>query len=362
MKCPECNEKLVDYLYSDLPPEEKRKMDGHFETCERCAKQLSQFQLVLTSFQQLKKHEPHSLVHQRILAHAKDMALQKRRSWLAQLLFKPSTATVIVVLLAISIFYYTRQFTPLGINTEKIVVKAERVRGIGEKGDQISTDEQMISESIREKKAETTLSAVLSSSNVIEKDKELTERAPEDITPSLKERLVAELRPSATVSIGMHPEQSKALTRMVRTLEDKAEVQVSSMQSKDALYAFELGNLYFSQSDFEKAIATYSIALMMNPQEGYASTIRFQLALSYKKLNDCKSAVKVLDEIQKRHPQHPEIDEVIIMAGDCYMDLQAYDKAEINYTNFIHKYPDRKSQVADKLEIVRKYHRVNLSY
>ena len=340
MKCSECNEKLVEYLYSDLPPEEKRKMDGHFETCERCAKQLSQFQFVLTSFQQLKKHEPHSLVHQRILAHVRDMALQKRRSWLTQLLFKPSTATV-VVLLAISVFYYTRQFTPLGINTKKVVVKAERVRGMGEKGDQISTDEQVISESISEKKAET---------------------APEGITPSSKERLVAESRPSATVSIGMHPEQSKALTRMVRTLEDKAEVQVSFMQSKDALYAFELGNLYFSQSDFEKAIATYSIALMMNPQEGYASTIRYQLALSYKKLNDCKSAVKVLDEIQKRHPHHPEIDKVIIMAGDCYMDLQAYDKAEINYTNFIHKYPDRKSQVADKLENVRKFHRVNLSY
>jgi len=150
---------------------------------------------------------------------------------------------------------------------------------------------------------------------------------------------------------------------MVRTLpDDKARSQESFLSSKDALYAFELGNFYFSKSDFEKAIATYSLALMMNPQEGYADTIRYQLAISYKKLNDCKSAVKVLDEIQKRHPHHPEIDKVIIMAGDCYMDLQAYDKAEINYTNFIHKFPDRKSLVADKLELARKFHRVNLSY
>ena len=362
MKCPECSEKLIEYLYNDLTPEEKCKMDGHFETCERCAKQLSQFQLVLTSFQQLKQHEPHSLVHQRILAHAKDMALKKGRSWLTQLLFKPSTATVVVVLLALSIFYYTRQFTPLGIHTEKVVVKAKGVRGVGEKGDQMSTDEQMISASMREKKAETALSAIPSSSSKIEENKALSERVLEGITPGAQEKLVAESKPSATVSIGMHPEHSRNLIRMVRTLEDNAEVQVPSLQSKDALYAFELGNLYFSQSDFEKAIATYSIALMMGSQEGYASTIRFQLALSYKKLNDCKSAVKVLDEIQKQHPQHPEIDKVIIMAGDCYMDLQAYDKAEINYTNFIHKYPDRKSQVADKLEIVRKFHRVNLSY
>lgn len=363
MKCPECNEKLVDYLYNDLPPEERRKMDGHFETCEHCAKQLAQFQLVRSSFQQLKKHNPHSLVHQRILAHAKDMALQKRRSWLTQLLLKPSTATVMVVLLAIGIFYYIRQYTPLGINTEKVVVKAERVREIGEKRDQISADEQMISESSREKKAETILSEIPSYSKKVREDKEWTERAPEGITPGLKGRLVAESRTFTTVVSGVNQKQAKALTQIIEMLpEDKAVSKEPPIYSKDALYAFELGNLYFSQREFEKAIANYSIALMMNPQEAYASTIRYQLALSYKKLNDCKSAVKVLDEIQRQHPHYPEIDKVIIMTGDCYMDLQAYDKAEITYKNFIRKYPQRKSQVADKLESVRKFHRVNLSY
>jgi len=364
VKCPECSEKLIDYLYNDLPPEERHKMDGHFKTCEHCAKQLLQLQLVRISFQQLKKQEPHSLVHQRILAHAKDMALQKRRSWLTQLLFKPSTATIIVVLLAIGIFYYTRQFTSLRIDTDKVMVKTERVREIEEKRDQISTDDQMISESYLGEKAEKTLSAVLSPGEEIEESKELTERAPISILPSLKEKLVAKSRPSAAVSGGIGPERLKAPIRMARALpEDKAGSQEPSIHSKDALYAFELGNFYFSQSDFEKAIATYSLALMMNPQEeGYADTIRYQLALSYKKLNDCKSAVKVLDEIQKRYPHHPEIDKVIIMTGDCYMDLQAYDKAEINYNNFIRKFPDRKSLVADKLEIARKFHRVNLSY
>jgi tetratricopeptide (TPR) repeat protein len=261
-----------------------------------------------------------------------------------------------VALLAIGIFYYTLQFTPLRTDTDKIMVKTERVGEIKEKRDQMSSDESVISKLGHEKKAETTLSAALSSRKEREEDKSLPARAPAGIPPSLKERLVAQSRPFATVSGEISPKQPKALTRMARTLtEDKA-------GSKEALYAFELGNFYFSQSDLEKAIATYSMALMMNPQEGYADTIRFQLAISYKKLNDCKSAVKVLDEIQKRHPEHTDIDKVILMAGDCYMDLHAYDKAEIYYTNFINKYPDRKLQVADKLEIARKFRRVNLSY
>ncbi|NOQ86533.1 MAG: tetratricopeptide repeat protein [Deltaproteobacteria bacterium] len=308
MKCPECDEKLVDYLYNDLSPELRRKIDEHFKTCENCAKQLSQLQFVRTSFQQLTKHELPPLVHQRILAHNTDKTLKGRGSWLTQWLFRPSTATAIVALLAIGVFYYTQQFTPSETVRIKEIVKAER-------------------------------------------------------TPfNSKEILLAKAKPSLTTSGDIYQTQPGVLLSQVAKtlLEEKS--QAPFIPSKGALYTFELGNLYFSQDEFEKAIATYSIALTMSPKEAYTSIIRYQLALSYKKLNDCTSAVQVLDEIQERNPQYPEIDKVFIMAGDCYLDLQAYDKAETNYTNFINQFPDRKSLVADKLETARMFRRVNLSY
>lgn len=310
MKCPECDEKLVDYLYNDLSPELRRKIDEHFKTCENCAKQLSQLQFVRTSFQQLTKHELPPLVHQRILAHNTDKTLKGRGSWLTQWLFRPSTATAIVALLAIGVFYYTQQFTPSETVRTKEIVKAER-------------------------------------------------------TPfNSKEILLAKAKPSLTTSGEIYQTQPGVLLSQVAKtlLEEKEKSQAPFIPSKGALYTFELGNLYFSQDEFEKAIATYSIALTMSPKEAYTSIIRYQLALSYKKLNDCTSAVQVLDEIQERNPQYPEIDKVFIMAGDCYLDLQAYDKAETNYTNFINQFPDRKSLVADKLETARMFRRVNLSY
>ncbi|MCK5422860.1 MAG: tetratricopeptide repeat protein [Deltaproteobacteria bacterium] len=310
MKCPECDEKLVDYLYNDLSPELRRKIDEHFKTCENCAKQLSQLQFVRTSFQQLTKHELPPLVHQRILAHNTDKTLKGRGSWLTQWLFRPSTATAIVALLAIGVFYYTQQFTPSETVRIKEIVKAER-------------------------------------------------------TPfNSKEILLAKAKPSLTTSGEVYQTQPGVLLSQVAKtlLEEKEKSQAPFIPSKGALYTFELGNLYFSQDEFEKAIATYSIALTMSPKEAYTSIIRYQLALSYKKLNDCTSAVQVLDEIQERNPQYPEIDKVFIMAGDCYLDLQAYDKAETNYTNFINQFPDRKSLVADKLETARMFRRVNLSY
>jgi len=326
VKCPECDGKLVDYLYNELSPEERRKMDEHFKICENCVKQLSQLKFVHTSFQQLTKQEPGSLVHQRILAHAKDISLQERGSWLTRWLFRPSTATAMVALLAIGIFYYTQQYTPLETSTEKVIVKAEPVA----------------SETDREKKIE---------------------RAPSDIPLDSEEILLAKAKPPATAGGGIYQEQQGVLTLVAKTLPEEKERSLAlSIPSKNALYAFELGNLYFSQNEFEEAIANYSIALTMSPREAYTSIIRYQLALSYKNLNDCTSAVQVLDEIQKINPQYPEIDKVFIMAGDCYLDLQAYDKAEINYTNFISQFPDRKSQVDDKLETARNFRRVNLSY
>jgi len=314
VKCPECDEKLIDYLYQELSPEEKSEMDGHLESCDHCAKKLSQFQLVRTSFHQLKKHTPRSLTHQKILAHAGDMAFQQKRSWLTQLLLKPSAATIMVVLLAIGVFYYGQYYTPLRTQPENMNAESERVPA----------------------------------------------------TPSVgsEEELVAHARrPFVAMSSGIHQEQPEVLVRTAE-IQDEGDERAREFlkQSKDTLYAFELGNFYFSQGEFEKAVTTYSMALMMNPQDNYADIIRYQLAVSYKKLDDCNSALKVLDDIQQSHPQHPEIDKVMIMAGDCNLDLKAYDKAEDNYTNFISKFPERKSLVADKLETAKKFRRANLTY
>ncbi len=348
MKCPECNEKLMDYLYHDLSPEEERAMDEHFKSCEHCAKELSQFQLVRTSFQQLKKTEVPALVHQKILAHAREESFKEKRSWMTALFFKPSTATVMAVLLAIGLFYYTQKFNTIEMDAEKTVVKVERGKGGQEKMIQIDRVRPLRSESFTEKKMESSFQEVKGGLSQMEE------------TPSAV-ALIS--KPPVSLERVAIQEPPKDLNQMVRALsEEMAEGQESSFPSKDVLYTFEMGNHYYAHNEFEKAVTSYSLALMMHPQGAYADTIRYQLATSYKKLNDCNSAVKVLDEIQKRYPNYPEIDKVMLMAGDCYMDLRAYDKAESNYADFIRMYPDRELQVADKLETARKFRRVNLSY
>jgi tetratricopeptide (TPR) repeat protein len=302
VKCPECDEKLVDYLYNELAPDEKLRMDAHFKDCAYCAKELSQLQFVSASFQKLKHQEPPALVHQRILAHAKG---------LTQFIFKPAPAAIVVLLIAIGAFYYNQQLPSLTENTAKITLPAER-------------------------------------SSVI--------------TPSSPQPMLVTQADSPVP--GMLPqEETDVLSRVTRSLlNERGTGQAPSIQSQDALYAIERGNLYFSQGELEKAIATYSIALTMNPNESHTSLLRYQLALSYKQLNDCSSAVQVLDDIQKRFPNYQDMDKVFKMAGDCYLNLEAYDKAETNYTNFISKFPEKQSEVVDKLETVREFQRVNLAY
>jgi len=311
VKCPECDGKFVDYLYNELAPDEKLRMDEHFKDCEFCAKELSQLQFVSASFQKLKHQEPPALVHQRILAHAKDMAPQKRGSWLTQFIFKPAPVAIVVLLMAVGVLYYNQQFPSLTENTAKITPPAERSSAF-------------------------------------------TPLAPQPVLVTQADSPVPGMLPQEEIDV---------LQRVTRSLlNDRGTGQAPSIQSQDALYAIERGNLYFSQGELEKAIATYSIALTMNPNESHTSLLRYQLALSYKQLNDCSSAVQVLDDIQKRFPDYQDMDKVFKMAGDCYLNLEAYDKAETNYTNFIIKFPDKQSEVVDKLETVRKFQRVNLAY
>lgn len=310
MNCPECDEKYLDYLYGELPAAEKRAVEDHLGACEYCAKQLSHLQLIRTAFRRME-HEPRALVHQRILAHARDSFLEENKSWLAQFLFKPATALAAVVMVAAGIYVYN-QYPPATL-----------------------TDRQQIAS--RQESRQTSRSA--EPGNMLVADA----RAPiQGVSPS---------------------SPSDVLTRVARSIPDERNVlQMPSMQSGDAVYAFELGNLYFNQGEFSNAIATYSLALTMNPPESQKAIIGYQLALSYKNLNDCKTAVKVLDDLQRKNPQYPRIDEVYKMAGDCYLDLEDYNKAEKSYTNLINQFPDKQALVADNLEKVRKLQRVNVAY
>ena len=291
MKCPECDERFVDYLYNELHPEEKRRMDEHLKTCESCTKQLSQLRFVRTSFQHLKDQEPPSLVHQRILAHAKDIVSQKRRFWLADFLFKPAAGTVTVILIATGIFYYTQQFPSSETNTSIRTAQNETGSATG-----IS--------SVKQKK-----------------------------------------QPFGIIPTALSDGQGKGTK------------QLPSIQSRGARYAFDLGNFYFSKRDFEKAIESYTMALAMNPDD--ASIIRYQLALCYKQVNDCKAAVKELDDIQQQFPDYRDMDKVLLTAGDCYLDLGAYDKAETHFNDLIDNFPEKAPEVEDRFESAGNFMRVN---
>jgi tetratricopeptide (TPR) repeat protein len=291
VKCPECDEKFVDYLYNELSPQEKLKMEEHLNSCESCTKQLSQLSFVRTSFQHLKGQEPPRLVHQRILAHAQDITSQKRRSWLTDFLFKPAAATIMVLLIATGIFYYTQQSTSPGTSTSLVTLQKERGAATAIPG--INQAEQ----------------------------------------------------PFPVVPASLSGDRGRDTAKL------------PSIQSSGARYAFDLGNFYFAQRDFEKAIESYSMALAMNPED--ASIIRYQLALCYKQVNDCKAAVKELDDIQQEFPDYRDMDKVFLTAGDCYLDLGAYDKAETQYNNLITNFPEKAPEVEDRFESTRNFMRVN---
>ena len=162
---------------------------------------------------------------------------------------------------------------------------------------------------------------------------------------------------TATRGITQQEQRSGIIPASLSDGQAREAAQLPSIQSRGARYAFDLGNFYFAQRDFEKAIESYTMALAMNPDD--ASIIRYQLALCYKQVNDCKAAVKELDDIQQQFPNYRDMHKVLLTAGDCYLDLGAYDKAETNFNNLIDNFPEKAPEVEDRFESARGLMRVN---
>ena len=63
--------------------------------------------------------------------------------------------------------------------------------------------------------------------------------------------------------------------------------------------------------------------------------------------------------IQQEFPDYRDMDKVLMTAGDCYLDLGAYDKAETHYKNLIRNFPEKAPEIEDRFESARNFMRVN---
>jgi len=101
----------------------------------------------------------------------------------------------------------------------------------------------------------------------------------------------------------------------------------------------EIGNILLAQG---KSSEAYSKFLeVIEKKQGSVNLALFQAAVTKKKLNDFETALKLLDEYEKRFPQGTEIDKVHLLKGDIFQNKKEYRSALNEYNKVdLEKSPD----------------------
>ncbi|MEA2062948.1 MAG: tetratricopeptide repeat protein [Gemmatimonadota bacterium] len=108
------------------------------------------------------------------------------------------------------------------------------------------------------------------------------------------------------------------MATMVQALEEILEIDGSYSLGR---YFFDLGEYYFQQSDFTKAIVYFLRGLPLKVEVGNREVYLFHLAQSYEKLEDYFNAYLYFDQFLTLFPESPMKEQALWHRGNCCYPL-----------------------------------------
>lgn len=119
MKCRLCEDKLIEYLYGELPEEDAAAMEEHLESSEACRRTAERHASVLEIVGSVEEEDLPRAVHTRIMGHAEE-AGTKRRSFGAWV-FRPAVTTAVICAIAAGVYFTSIRHKPPSYRDERIV-------------------------------------------------------------------------------------------------------------------------------------------------------------------------------------------------------------------------------------------------
>jgi len=117
-------------------------------------------------------------------------------------------------------------------------------------------------------------------------------------------------------------------TTMVHALEEILQIDPSYSLGR---YFFDLGEFYYHQADYRKAIAYYLRGIPLHGKLNNKAQHFFYLAESYEKLEDYFNAFLYFDQFVILYPDHPEVEQARWHRGSCCYPLarEMFDQGDI---------------------------------
>lgn len=108
MRCNGCRGQLVDYLYDELSPARRARVESHLEICAACRRALGEMRFALTLARQAPRPAPEKIPTQNLLAAARRQAPVRGYSW-RDLWRRPAFAGALGLLFAGGVMLYQFQ-------------------------------------------------------------------------------------------------------------------------------------------------------------------------------------------------------------------------------------------------------------
>jgi len=93
-----------------------------------------------------------------------------------------------------------------------------------------------------------------------------------------------------------------------------------------------LGDYFFADGDYYRAITEYQRFLFFFPASLRAEEARWKIASSYFQGKKWDEALSAADELLKRHPSSPWAAEAILLKGRCWMEKKEFSQARHYFT------------------------------
>jgi tetratricopeptide (TPR) repeat protein len=123
------------------------------------------------------------------------------------------------------------------------------------------------------------------------------------------------------------------VSTMVQALEEILQIDPSYSLGR---YFFDLGEFYFQQSNFSKAIPYFLRGLPLEVEVENKEVYLFNLALSYEKLEDYFDAYLYFDQFIVLYPDNPMSEQAVWHRGNCCFPLarQAHEEKDLDHALF----------------------------
>ncbi|NQU08578.1 MAG: tetratricopeptide repeat protein [Candidatus Abyssubacteria bacterium] len=155
--------------------------------------------------------------------------------------------------------------------------------------------------------------------------------------------------PAAAESTEILLEKGEIKKEMSVTIGGKTYYDGRKSDLDTAVDEFARSNVDFDRREFNEAVMNYRDAVGMEADKQFSAKAMHRLGGTYQELDQCESAISVYEAVIEEHPDYPDLADVYLAVGECYLAMGKAEDAVRNFEIVSEKFPAKRELALQKI-------------